>query len=73
VSGIWYLSFVGDEGWMGGCFVRADDPIDAVREAHRRKCNPGGEVAIMGPVPPEIEAAWMNRLLNRDELEEAAP
>lgn len=22
-SGWWYLSFAGENGWLGGCFVRA--------------------------------------------------
>lgn len=39
----WYLSFAGGD-WRGACIVRARDIGEAVREAWRRGCNPGGEV-----------------------------
>ena len=46
----WWLSFCDPdlpEGkqFLGACVVVADDIISAAQEAHRLKCNPGGEVA----------------------------
>jgi hypothetical protein len=70
--GVWYLSFVSDkDDWLGGCFVLATDALSAVQEAHRQGCNPGGEVAIMGPGPVNsVPLDWQNRLLTRDEVEQ---
>jgi hypothetical protein len=39
----WYLSFA-DEEFRGAVFVRATGMLDAVREAHALRANPGGEV-----------------------------
>ena len=66
---VWYLSFVDETGWLGGCFVAAETEVGAVSEAWRRGCNPGGEVGIMGPLPPQVPAGWMNRILSREEIE----
>ena len=48
----WYLSFA-DDSWLGGCYVKASNEGMAVMEAHRLGCNPGGEVAIIGPLSDE--------------------
>jgi hypothetical protein len=68
--GVYWLSFAGESGWLGGCMVEADGPISAAREAHRLGINPGGEVAMMGPVSAErIDMSLANRLLTREDLE----
>lgn len=68
-KGIYYLSFMSEDGWLGGCFVAADGPVTAVRISHELGINPGGEVAILWlgsrPLPDHL----MNRLLNREEVE----
>ena len=58
--GWWYLSFVGDDGWLGACCVEADSIQDAAHIAHKAGCNPGGEVlglalAPEDPVPAAIQ------------------
>lgn len=75
MSDWYYLSFVDPdkpEGsrWAGACCVRGRTPTDAVGEAWRQACNPGGEVAIIGPLPePPGGAEMCNRLLSRHEAE----
>jgi hypothetical protein len=67
---LWYLSFAGEEGWRGCCFVRATDLLSAVSEAHRLECNPGGEVLGM-PVPtqePQPPAERIGHLLQLDDI-----
>jgi hypothetical protein len=85
VSDLWYLSFVdttieceeanaypGGPGWKGACIVPADDEIDAVGVSHTMGCNPGGEVAILGPVPPDkVKPEYVGVLLDRVGIEEA--
>lgn len=70
-----YLSFVlgdgDDEHFAGGCIVRGDDVVEAVKEAHRLGCNPGGDV-LGGPIPeghlpPE---KYRERLLTKAEIDE---
>lgn len=67
--GIYYLSFVDESGWLGGCFVAADGPVTAVQISHRHGINPGGEVAIWGLGPTPLPDHLMNRLLSREEVE----
>lgn len=48
----YWLSFCDadrDEGeqFLGGCLIDAEDVDDAIKKAHRRGCNPGGEVACL--------------------------
>lgn len=71
---LWYLSFVKDDGWAGGCYVEADNIIDAAARAWRLDCNPGGEV--MGLEIPEdfakdIPEKDRNRVLRREDLGDA--
>lgn len=67
----WYaLSFAGEEGWLGGCYVEAQGPGHAVLVSIRHGCNPGGEVAILGPLPLDdfeenVPAEWRYVLLGR--------
>ena len=56
----WYLSFVGEDRWLGGCLVEATDIHDAVDIAWKAGCNPGGEVLGFqidddAPRPPELQ------------------
>jgi hypothetical protein len=75
-SGWYYLSFVdtdrpeGDR-WLGGCFVEADHSMGAAAAAWQKRCNPGGEVQMWGPMQAPPEARLQNRLLNRDEVHSA--
>jgi hypothetical protein len=73
---IYWLSFCDEdkpEGQklLGVCIVEAPDTISAVKLAHEKKCNPGGEVMAVGIdiTPEEHERAkpFMYRLLNRAE------
>ncbi|MBU8839060.1 hypothetical protein [Mycolicibacterium goodii] len=70
-SGWWYLSFAGEDGWLGGCFVSATGIADAVTKAHEAQCNPGGEVAGWGPLEVDIKPDFSYRLLTEEEVETA--
>jgi hypothetical protein len=63
----------GGPSWLGGCFVPASDERAAVGVAHLNGCNPGGQVAMLGPIPIElVRPDYLNRLLrSADEIEEA--
>lgn len=67
----WYLSFVDGsrpEGqqFLGAAIVRARGMTGAIQEAHRRGCNPGGEVmAIATDAEPPFPK---NKLLSKAEL-----
>lgn len=67
----WYLSFATrEDGFLGACVVAAPNPVAAVGEAVRQGCNPGGSVAIVGPMEPDaFGPETVNRLLTRDEAE----
>lgn len=67
--GWWYLSFVGEQGWLGACFVRAEGLEDAAKWAHRHGCNPGGQVSGYGPLQVEIKDEYANRILTLKEAE----
>lgn len=70
---LWYLSFVGDKGFLGGCVVKATTIEEAIRRSWRLKINPGGEVMCI-PVPAGREDMLpLNRLMTRQELEEYGP
>lgn len=73
-----YLSYSGEEGWLGAAFIRADaeaDPMSVdspIGVAHLRGCNPGGEVMLIGF--PEEKAAkipdeYWHTLLSQSDLE----
>lgn len=85
---LWYLSFVdpelaasipeaeqraGGPSWLGGCFVPALAAPSAAAASHRLGCNPGGEVAIYGPIPREaVRPDYIGRRLTTPEELEAA-
>lgn len=76
----WYLSFADNDGFKGGVHVEVEEKdnrqhemIAAVREAHRRQINPGGEVrglrltdAKAHELPPP---KWRNRLMSKSDLQ----
>lgn len=73
---IFYISFADDEaGFLGAVFVEGRDGGDALRVAHRRGINPGGEAMIVPLVLENLTdkhadaiRRMQNRLLDRDEL-----
>ena len=71
----WWLSFIdGENGsFLGVCVVQGNGLMDAIQEAHRLACNPGGET-LGTPILEEDwlpEERWRNRLLTRGQAEEA--
>lgn len=74
-TALWMLSFADPtrpkgSQYLGGAVVAATGPVGAVTAAHLYGCNPGGEVATVGPLPIDaIGPEWHNRLLTRAEVE----
>lgn len=67
-----YLSFASEEGFLGAVIVSAHGVATAVVKCWALRCNPGGEVmAKEVPGGIEIPEAFQNRLLSREELEQA--
>ncbi|WP_131823287.1 hypothetical protein [Mycobacteroides chelonae] len=71
ISAWWYLSFAGESGWLGACFIRAASSSAAVKRAHAVGANPGGEVSALGPLDLDIRAEYADRLLTLAEAEDA--
>jgi hypothetical protein len=72
-TGWFYLSFA-EETFKGACIVKAATFLEAVREAHRLKINPGGQVR--GHQIPEdavYDPKYRNRLLSKEDLQEMLP
>lgn len=73
---VWYFSFCDPERaegtqFLGGCYVRADTFETALYKTHEFRCNPGGEVASIGPIDPDlvpVPDGDFNRLLTREEI-----
>lgn len=68
----WYwLSFAGEDGFLGGIVLQGYGPLDAVARSHESQQNPGGEVAILplGVEDLDTPAEWKNRLLSKEEME----
>jgi threonine dehydrogenase-like Zn-dependent dehydrogenase len=73
--GLWYLSYADDDGFRGGLYLEAHGPASAALRANMEKLSPGGEVMVIGPVPADKippQNFW-NRLLTREELQQADP
>jgi hypothetical protein len=72
---LWWMSFAdpgAPEGtqFLGVVIIQAPSCPAAVTRSHQAGVNPGGEIAVAGPIPPElIGAEWRDRLLTRDEAE----
>lgn len=67
----WWLSFVKREmpagrRFQGVSVVLGANVGEAIQEAHRRKINPGGEVAGV-PLPPHMRlpVTWQKKFCNR--------
>jgi len=59
------------EQFLGACLIEADNIEDAIRKSHRRKCNPGGEIAcvqIGAEYEKNIGRFKLNHLYSKDEL-----
>ena len=81
---LWWLSFVdedlcdpdgqgkpGGPGFLGVSIVAANSYLEAVRTAHHRGCNPGGQVQGFGPIPvTAVPERYLHRLLTFAEGEE---
>jgi len=65
-----YISFADDTGFLGAVVVRGSDLVDAVKEAHRLKINPGGE-ALGGAIPDGgvLPEHARNRLLSKADVD----
>jgi hypothetical protein len=73
---LYWLSFCEDkkpegEKFLGACMIVATDTIEAVKLAHEKKINPGGQVMSVNiPVTDEEIAhaePYLNRLLTAEE------
>lgn len=55
--------------FLGACLVYANDLREAIEEAWRLGCNPGGEIMSAEPdfLPDE---KWYNRLLSEKEIDQ---
>jgi hypothetical protein len=66
----WYLSFVGEGGFLGAALVRARGMTSALQRAHRLGINPGGRVKAWN-VGEETGGLPVDRLLSREDLGDA--
>jgi len=57
--------------FLGACMVKGFDEKDAVTEAHRQGCNPGGEVLIADFTDDmeSIHPSWLNVLMDKATIE----
>ena len=72
--GWWWLSFCDQQRpkgsqFLGVAIVHADGLMDAMQEARRRGCNPGGEVMAFPATNLVPKTQWRNRLLTHKEAE----
>ena len=69
----WYLSFVGEKGFLGACVVEGESEEEALLLSHRLKINPGGEVLLI-PVPEKARDLFpLNKLMSKAELASYGP
>lgn len=80
---LWWLSFCdpdktpppdqqrpGGKSFLGAVITQAPTLAAAITRSHLLKVNPGGEIAIKGPIPERfIAAEWRDRLLSAAEIE----
>jgi hypothetical protein len=52
---VFWLSFAGQKGWLGGCFIEATSFDEAVVLSHELDINPGGDVKGVGRELTETE------------------
>lgn len=67
---VWFLSFAGDDRWLGGLVVEAGHAIAAVEWSHIIGMNPGGQVMILRCDGRRMRRYPRDRLLSRAELEQ---
>jgi hypothetical protein len=79
---LWWLSFCdpgkapppelqrpGGPSFLGAVITQAPTLAAAITRSHVLKVNPGGEIAIKGPIPARfITPGWRDRLLSADEI-----
>lgn len=65
----WVMSFTDENGFLGGAYVEAPSMPTAVARAHQLGCNPGGQVLALGFRAREVDRAWANRLLTKEEVQ----
>jgi hypothetical protein len=63
----WYMSFATTDDWLGGCYLQAPSAELTPLAAYGLDCNPGGQIAIVGPFTEaqmeRVPEADRNRLL----------
>jgi hypothetical protein len=81
---LWWLSFCdpdnapppelqrpGGLSFLGAVITQAPTLAAAITRSHLLEVNPGGEIAIKGPIPARfIAAQWRDRLLSAAEIGE---
>jgi len=68
IMNLFWLSFAGDEGWRGGCFIEANSFTEAVAETHRLGISPGGEVRGVDKELTEEEEKEFRGMFELDKL-----
>lgn len=67
---LYWLSFAGEEGFLGCCVVEANGMLSAVRLASELGINPGGQV-VSWILPWEYEDNYpKNKLMSHEDLKE---
>jgi len=80
---LWWLSFCdpdkapppelqrpGGPSFLGAVITQAPTLAAAITRSHVLKVNPGGEIKILGPIPPKyIASEWRDRLLSAEEID----
>lgn len=80
---LWWLSFCdpdkapppeeqqpGGLSFLGAVITQAPTLAAAITRSHVLKVNPGGEIAIKGPIPARfIASEWRDRLLSATDIE----
>lgn len=64
-----WLSFAGDDGFLGVVILKTLGFTHAVVESKVRGINPGGEIMAVEVDPDKIDPNYFNRLLNKDEAQ----
>ncbi len=56
---LWWISFSGDDGFLGAVIGEGDEFDDVFLETHKRGCNPGGEILANYKYADEIKDEWL--------------
>ena len=69
-SGWFYLSFADGSEFRGGCYVEADEIIEAIQTSINFGCNGGPDTSVMGCPTDEAPPPHLQyRLLTKDEID----